>query len=409
MSEHDKKIVRSYISDSQIAEEIINNCELGYLVEWPRYMDWPDEYLVVCTHDGKRGVYDNNGKIIVPCKYSKINPIGDNGRTEFIQGGIFKREQKFSYGNINDGYSNDCDLEYVEEKDNFKVFKKESTYYIYLYGILVFQNDKVEQIGDITEGFICARKGSLWGIVDFNSNIIIPFSYEGISGFKTGVAIIKKNNLYGAINIKNEMILTPIYDSLYVEECHFRARLKDKWGIIDLSGLHVIPFSYKKLFEISEGLIGAVQNDKIGFLDLTNKVVIPFKYYYEEYSSAVFKNGVSCVSLKNENGELFWGYINHADYPVTEFNFDFQKDMKYQAVENIISERTNYGRCDYKMWVLCTGDQVKLDEDFTEDPIDDDYCSESSGNVDIFGSYSDNEFDKMDAYEGDYDALWNTD
>ena len=87
---------------------------------------------------------------------------------------------------------------------------------------------------------------------------------------------------------------------------------------------------------------------------------------------------------------------------ITPFCYDYGVMMKNNAIENITSEYNSYGRIDYKKIVFLSGRTVQVDEDFTE--IDD-----SQDNDRISYNSTDPDNNILDAYEGDYDAMWNTD
>ena len=87
---------------------------------------------------------------------------------------------------------------------------------------------------------------------------------------------------------------------------------------------------------------------------------------------------------------------------ITPFCYDYSVTMKNNAIENITSEYNAYGRIDYEKVVFLSGRSVQVDEDFTE--IDD-----SQDDVWVSYNRADPDNDILDAYEGDPDAMWNTD
>ena len=416
MDEQQKAAVLTFIKNKEKADFIISNYELAHIVEWPRKMDYPFEFLVVCAPDGKRGVYDSNGDLIVPCNYYSIEPVAYDGLTEFSQGGIYSKDRKFAYGNVLEKFHNSCDLELVSQDSNLKIFYKDSVFYIYYSGHNIFEIHNAEKFGGISEGMVCIMRNGKWGAIDFHSEVIIPFEYEDAFSFVNSKAVVKKRkelpisilgkklfiDRYGVIDVKNSIKIPFTFESLENDGVVIRGKKNDLWGLYDNEGNALIPHKYDKLYRFSEGLIGAVLENKVGFIDTHDNIIIPFKYIYYEYNEPVFSDGVACVLSHDENGKEAYGYINHFDKMITPFCYDYGVMMKNNAIENITSEYNSYGRIDYKKIVFLSGRTVQVDEDFTE--IDD-----SQDNDRISYNSTDPDNNILDAYEGDYDAMWNTD
>lgn len=416
MDKMQQVIVSNFIENEEKATFIISNYECADIVEWPRRMDFPIELLVVCTTEGKRGVYNSSGDLIVPCKYSSIEPVSYDGLTEFSQGGISSLSRKYGYGSILEDFHKECDLNLISQDNNLKIFYKDSVFYIYYYGHCIFEIYDAEKFGGISEGLICIMRNGKWGAIDFHSDVIIPFEYENSFTFKNSRAVVKiKKELtiptfnkklyidrFGVIDVNNSKILPFIFQSLENDGIVFRGEKNQLWGLYDTKGQELIPHKYQKLFRFSEGLIGAALDDKVGFIDIHDNIVIPFKYIYCEHNEPIFSDGVACVLSLDDNGKEAYGYINHFDKLITPFCYDYDVMMKNNAIENVTSEYNAYGRLDYKKVVFVSGLSIQVDQDFTE--IDD---SQDFDSISFGRSNSNN--DILDAYEGDYDAMWNTD
>ena len=86
--------------------------------------------------------------------------------------------------------------------------------------------------------------GSLYGYVNEQGVEQIPIEYEYIYSIEDGITIAKKNGIYGAVDIKNNIVI-PF--GLYAEVRGFlngRAAVKDhhgKWGVIDTKGNLIVP------------------------------------------------------------------------------------------------------------------------------------------------------------------------
>lgn len=86
--------------------------------------------------------------------------------------------------------------------------------------------------------------GYLYGYVNEQGVEQIPIEYEYIYSIEDGITIAKKNGIYGAVDINNNIIF-PL--GLYAEVRGFRngrAAVKDhhgKWGVIDTKGNLIVP------------------------------------------------------------------------------------------------------------------------------------------------------------------------
>ena len=409
MEEQYASVVRAFIENKAIADKIISECELAQIIECADYGIITAEYLLVCTPEGNRGLYSNDGKLLVPMKFKEITPLGYGRLFEFAQGGFWRSDQKFAYGQIENGFDIQCNLEFHHEQNGLLFFKRDEAFYVYSMGQCLAEISDIEDIGNVSEGVICIKREGKWGGIDFKLNNVIPCDFHEKFEFKNGYAIVKSGLLkcLGLIDHNGKMIIFPSYTAMFNEEGFLRAKnLKQKWGVMDYSGNIIIPFRYDILFELSEGLIGTVDNGKVGFIDRNGNTVIPFEYVYDENQYPVFKNGVACVAKETGNDSWAYGYINHYNIPVTEFVFSYEKPMGPVFVENIKSDYSSpFGRYDDYQMIFPSGTEFNLRGEFTEYPDDND--DDWSGYSNTQSSSYDN--DILDAYEGDPDAMWNTD
>ena len=355
------------------------------------------------------GVFNKEGELIVPCKFISIKNLAYNGLTEFIQKGKNYDETLYHYSNLNEGFYGDCEL-LLEKKYNlknkrylyFKNGKKREVYYL---GRKVFDIENVDEIDEVYENLISIKKDGKWGLIDLNKNWIIPYIYDKPLIMKNGYAVVSKNGAQGLIDEYNKVIVDFIYEYMIMEEGLLRCRLKNGlWGVISVENKILIPFEYEELFEISEGLIGALNKEnKVGFINTKNEVIIPFKFFGKREGMTfmdywpVFKYGVANVS----NGE-YYGYINHKGEEAIPFIYDYGEPFENSvAICTKYSEDNGYGYIEYTYLVYLDGKEI-LKSEYVHDR-EPDYDPDYSGYP---TSYYD---DRMDAYEGDYDALWNTD
>lgn len=164
--------------------------------------------------------------------------------------------------------------------------------------------DSIQEITDLSNEYLKLKKNGKWGFTDRNGKIIINFQYDqerrkefdkvlnlntdsldvipltqyrNVGYFRNGLAMIQKDSLWGFINLKNEIVIEPVF---------------------------------KKVKEFSEGLAGVTLDGKLwGFIDTTGKFIIEPQYYEVDY----FKDGVAGVMINDYLLGMRWAndyYLN---------------------------------------------------------------------------------------------------
>lgn len=224
------------------------------------------------------------------------------------------------------------------------------------------------------KGMIFAQKGSKYGYIDINQNIIIPFEYDELSLFSNELASAKKNEKFGFVNRKG-LVVIPFQ---YEEESSFgnngiaMVKTNDKFGFINKSGKEIIPiifqeakettldslvvvsingkwalfsdkgkqksnFIYDEITFSKIGLIYVRKNEQIGYLDFNLNEVIPFGKY--TFGDNFNQNKLAIVSKNNH-----FGVINEFGKEVIRTEYDTlehpQKD--YAESSTFVAQKNNY-------------------------------------------------------------------
>lgn len=130
-------------------------------------------------------------------------------------------------------------------------------------------------------------------------------TYDQVSDFQNGMAIVKKGGKYGYLSISGRD-LPPIYqEARYFENGLAPVREKGKWGVIDTVGQEVVPPTYKDTGpHYSEGLLAVKDNQNMwGFIDTTGKVLVPAVY---KDVVPVFTEGYTAFESDNKQ----WGFMD---------------------------------------------------------------------------------------------------
>ena len=123
----------------------------------------------------------------------------------------------------------------------------------------------------------------------------------------------------GLMNIKGEVLLNNVYDefSIFFQGGSFlylKTKKKDRFGLVCYQGSgsnsvqEVIPAKYEDIFYAGEYTVGVIANEKVGFISLDGRLIVEPIYkvgedynYFSEGRSLVHIDRESCIDI----------YINH--------------------------------------------------------------------------------------------------
>ena len=120
-------------------------------------------FEIVCQ-DGKYGLQDDKGNLVVPCIYDKILDYDDDDYIRVLKGKV--------YGTVD------------------------------LSGTVVIPHSLgITHLGVFHKGTARARKDGLWGLVDVHGNCLTGFAYKDIDAHRSyGYRVITQDNKYGIID-----------------------------------------------------------------------------------------------------------------------------------------------------------------------------------------------------------------
>lgn len=273
-------------------------------------------FVSVSTSGGKKfGLYDTKGNEILPVIYSFIH-IFENGLV-FVQKGSkyaligvpsetakepekkskvkkVKAPLKYSeIGTFSEGLVSVKGKYYgFIDKDGNEVLTTD-----YVYG----GKGGFDAADMFVDGKAIVKKGGRYGFIDKDGNEVIPCNYSGAYRFRDGVARVcsVKERMYGFINKEgNEVVSLKYIAARDFSEGLAAVKADGKWGFIDASDKEVLPFKYDNAMSFSEGLAAVKIDGKWGFIDKNGNEVIPCRY--DEVSS--FSEGRASVMSNNKYG-----------------------------------------------------------------------------------------------------------
>lgn len=331
---------------------------------------WYNTTCLKVEKNGKYGLIDLTGKILLNCNYESIEPI-IGIRNSFITTRDGKKGLVSSTGSIiiendykqitalTDQYENG----YIVKNDEGKLGvigtnKKE---------LLPVEYDDIKNV--YSNSTYIAQKNNSWKIIDTAENTEIDFNYDDAIAINHTNIIVKKEGNYGVISTTGEELIAPEYTSLKnINQNNYIAQKDGNYGIIDTEEQIKLEFTYKSLTYIEGAEIIEAQTDKIetdlydtnfnlklsGIVSEINiskgymKIRIDSEYKYYNFKFEEKKNTeiltTNTLFLSRDNGK--YGFVDKNGVVVINYIYDdateqnasgyvaVKKDGKWGAIDS---------------------------------------------------------------------------
>ncbi len=261
-----------------------------------------DVVYYVLRNDGKVGVVDKDGNVVVEPKYADImipNPTKDT----FIVTEAFEADTKW----------------YAVNKSGEKIL----TQYGNVQAIPI--NSFVSYVPYEKTTLIFKENGKL-GLVGIDGNKITDAVYDEITGidYKEGYLKAKKDNHYGVININGKTVINFEYDNITAdgyydkdsinENAGFILRVRSdngyRFGYADANGNVVLKTTYNEVNRLTEiegkdVYLQVTQNGKVGIMKNNNELIkIEFQgVEYDKGSKLFLVEQNQACGIYNLNGD----------------------------------------------------------------------------------------------------------
>ena len=256
--------------------------------------------------NGKFGIVNRSGTVIVPCEFDQIWSLDKNGIVKVLKG------SKIGLYNLN--------------------------------GVRVAA-PVYDQIWSFSDGMAKVLKNGKIGYIDTNGNEIIPAVYNQIWSFKDGRARVLKNGKIGYIDKMGNEIIPAVYNQVWsFENGRARVMKNGKIGYIDDNGHEIIPPVYDQIWDFSDGRAKVMKNGKMGYIDENGREVIPpvFQQIWD------FSDGKAKVM---KNGKI--GYIDEKGNTLIPPEFDQIWDFVDGKAKALLNGQT--------VWIDETGNVLGTD------------------------------------------------
>lgn len=276
------------------------------------------EGLLLVKKQGKYGVINIKGDTIIKTKYDIIESEGYYDKNEqykksgFIIGKLENNEYKYGY--INYKGKKILDIKYNQiqritnssaNEDIYIVAFENNMAGLYKNKEKILDHNYEDILYEQNNNCLILQKNSKQGISDFNGNLILDIKYDNIFTSGRYINLIKdgKSEFFDykikqQINLNNIIALNETLNSNYA----IVINTNEKYQILNINSNEVKTKEYDYLEYISNKNFIACKNGKYGVIDISEKNIIDFKYtlIYQLPNSKILK----CINEENNSTDL---------------------------------------------------------------------------------------------------------
>ena len=287
--------------------------------------------------NGKFGVINNEGTIVINPEYDEIISIPNNSKPIFIctydvddETGTYKTKAlNEKREEILQGYDK------IEAIDNFD--SKQNIWYEDnvlraskggKYGLIDFEGkeilacdyDEIKALKGTKSNLLVKKAGNV-GLVNEKGQTIIPVQYKEIKtlkeGYKNEYIVVNENNQYGLVSTSGNILIEPKYEDIkYLNSSTlFAVKESGVWKLINTEdGQIIIDGGYDDIKEAKTDSITIVKNGKYGVINTNKEEKITPTYEELKYAFSIYyiakKDGKYGI-INSENQEVIpFEYIN---------------------------------------------------------------------------------------------------
>lgn len=230
---------------------------------------------IAFRRNGEWGILSSTAEYLADPIYQEVGRIG-----EILFG---KDETHVSLYTMNGRQlvsANDRIQQIIDESEGLYKIKKDNRIgYIDGQGRLRIAN-RYEEGGLLSEDRIPIKIMGRWGYVDRQESIVIQPIFDSAGVFDQGVAIVKKNGLYGLIGSAGDELLACEYRSIshQVGRAYIYSLEPNAWGATDVHGNVTLTPNYLEIKESTNGLLMVNRAGRWGIINEAGYTMVPFEY-----------------------------------------------------------------------------------------------------------------------------------
>jgi len=304
------------------------------------YNMWYEENVLLVEQNGKYGLIDIEGEIILDVNYDEIYTL--KGIKNSL---ITVKDKKI-------GLVNNLGKELIENKyEEIKILGENAKKYIVkenekygIYGVLDCKYQEIKQLNN--DNIYCVKENGKYKVINQKEEIVFSEKFDNIETIKDNIIVYKYKDAYCAYNIETKEKLSKTYKTLkYTANNLFIVRTSNNYGIIDIKNESKIKQEYANinyyedvkvyeleqkneevnkilninLEEITKGIVSET-NEKSSYIKVWQED--GYKYYTptgeEKTSQEILKQNNLFLSKKNNK----YGFVNKEGNVVVDYIYD---------------------------------------------------------------------------------------
>jgi hypothetical protein len=219
--------------------------------------------FIELTKDNKKGLANNDYKIILPCEYEDIDLYALQTQNYIV----------VSKNGLKGAVDYEGKMVIPMEYENLKSLSKYKKYHV------IFKN------------IILATKNGKKGVIDAQGKSILPALYEQIETYteeEKNYLIAYQGNKHEAFETNGKPVFSETWQAIKKANNEVFnggrwVKKKDKWGCVSPLGKLIIPFEYKEVGEFTNFINGnryakAQKGKRWGLIDEQGREIVPFQY-----------------------------------------------------------------------------------------------------------------------------------
>ena len=209
---------------------------------------------------------------VVPFKYTKIKPLNN-------QFAIITEGNKSGLINASGEVVAAPKYHQIELQGNRFRGKLFDTYEIRNEQNQLLASEQLQSLESATDGVLLARGGYSNRLIASDGKVITNHENTEFLDFTDTWAVIKRNELYGLVDLTGKELLSPKYKLIWVIE-NFAGlqHSSGEWKLLNTELQEVTKRDYQQIDPVTEGLFPMMRQNSWGFIDQTGIEVIPPQY-----------------------------------------------------------------------------------------------------------------------------------
>ena len=288
---------------------------------------WYESNILKFEENGKYGLVDFNGKLILNAEYDNIYALPGIQKNIIIEQNGLKGLVNTSMGEviIETKYSDITTL--TDTYENGYIVVKDGKY-----GVKIVFEPQYDEIEHVTsDGYYAVVENGDLKLIDLNGQVVLDSGFDSIEEINGENLIIKSDGLYGVMSTSGVMLIDCEYEDLkYIYSTYYIAQKNALYGVISTEGDIKVDFAYNSMSYVK--IADFIQAENSSYTtDLIDR----------EFNIVLANVIVSELDLED-------GYIRvreGSDY--NYYNFKFEKKTSQEVLTTstlfLVKENDKYG------------------------------------------------------------------